>query len=149
MNLTLKYKGFTLFMLGTGNFGAKAVKNSTYFWVGGDGKYTAEMRGRWTKETAATATFPRLTTEAGTNNYQTSDFWMYSTDRIDLQKVQLSYDFPKAMFMKSFVRGLQLFVNGNSLLTIAKERKLMDMNVNNSGSAPLNRFYSIGAKVSF
>ena len=66
---------------------------------------------------------PRLTTEAGTNNYQTSDFWMYSTDRIDLQKVQLSYDFPKAMFMKSFVRGLQLFVNGNSLLTIAKERK--------------------------
>lgn len=93
MNLTLKYKGFTLFMLGTGNFGAHAVKNSTYFWVGGSAKYTAEMRGRWTKETAATATFPRLTTEAGTNNYQTSDFWMYSTDRIDLQKVQLSYDF--------------------------------------------------------
>lgn len=149
MNLTLKYKGFTLFMLGTGNFGAHAVKNSTYFWVGGSAKYTAEMRGRWTKETAATATFPRLTTEAGTNNYQTSDFWMYSTDRIDLQKVQLSYDFPKAMFKKSFVRGLQLFVNGNSLLTIAKERKLMEMDVNNSGSAPLNRFYSIGAKVSF
>lgn len=92
---------------------------------------------------------PRLTTEAGTNNYQTSDFWMYSTDRFDLQKVQLTYDFPKSMFMKSFVRGLQLFVNGNSLLTIAKERKILEMNVNNSGAAPLNRFYSIGAKVSF
>ena len=25
----------------------------------------------------------------------------------------------------------------------------MEMDVNNSGSAPLNRFYSIGAKVSF
>ena len=149
LNVTLKYKNFTLFLLGTGNFGAKAVKNSTYYWVGGDAKYTAEMRGRWTKETAETATYPRLTTEAGTNNYQTSDFWMYSTDRIDLQKVQLSYDFPKAMFMKSFVRGLQLFVNGNSLLTIAKERKILEMNVNNTGSAPLNRFYSIGAKVSF
>ena len=53
------------------------------------------------------------------------------------------------MFMKSFVRGLQLFVNGNSLLTIAKERKILEMNVNNKGAAPLNRFYSIGAKVSF
>ena len=149
LNITLKYKGFTLFLLGTGNFGAKAVKNSTYYWVGGDAKYTAEMRGRWTKETAATATYPRLTTEAGTNNYQTSDFWLYSTDRIDLQKVQLSYDFPKSMFMKSFVRGIQLFVNGNSLLTIAKNRKILEMNVNNSGAAPLNRFYSVGAKVSF
>ena len=149
INVTLKYKNFTLFLLGTGNFGAKAVKNSTYYWVGGDAKYTAEMRGRWTPETAATATYPRLTTEAGTNNYQTSDFWMYSTDRFDLQKVQLTYDFPKSMFMKSFVRGLQLFVNGNSLLTIAKERKILEMNVNNKGAAPLNRFYSIGAKVSF
>ena len=74
---------------------------------------------------------------------------MYSTDRFDLQKVQLTYDFPKSMFMKSFVRGLQLFVNGNSLLTIAKERKILEMNVNNSGVAPLNRFYSVGAKVSF
>lgn len=149
VNVTLKYKNFTLFLLGTGNFGAKAVKNSTYYWVGGDAKYTAEMRGRWTPETAATATYPRLTTEAGTNNYQTSDFWMYSTDRFDLQKVQLSYDFPKSVFGKSFIRGLQLFVNGNSLLTIAKERKILEMNVNNKGAAPLNRFYSIGAKVSF
>ena len=149
VNVTLKYKNFTLFLLGTGNFGAKAVKNSTYYWVGGDAKYTAEMRGRWTPETAATATYPRLTTEAGTNNYQTSDFWMYSTDRFDLQKVQLSYDFPKSVFGKSFIRGLQLFVNGNSLLTIAKERKILEMNVNNKGAAPLNRLYSIGAKVSF
>ncbi len=149
LNLTLKYKGFTLFMLGTGSFGAKGVKNSTYYWVGGDAKYTAEMRGRWTEETAATATYPRLTTEAGTNNYQTSDFWMYSTDRFDLAKVQLTYDFPKSILGNGIVRGLQIFANGNSLLTIAKERKLLEMNTNNSGSAPLCRYYSIGAKVSF
>lgn len=149
LNLTLKYKGFTLFMLGTGSFGAKGVKNSTYYWVGGDAKYTAEMRGRWTEETAATATYPRLTTEAGTNNYQTSDFWMYSTDRFDLAKVQLTYDFPKSILGNGIVRGLQIFANGNSLLTIAKERKLLEMNANNSGSAPLCRYYSIGAKVSF
>ena len=136
-------------MLGTGSFGAKGVKNSTYYWVGGDAKYTAEMRGRWTEETAATATYPRLTTEAGTNNYQTSDFWMYSTDRFDLAKVQLTYDFPKSILGNGIVRGLQIFANGNSLLTIAKERKLLEMNANNSGSAPLCRYYSIGAKVSF
>ena len=151
MNLTFKYKGFTLFMLATGNFGAKASKLSSgwnnYFVAAGDNKYTAAMRNRWTPETAATATYPRLTTESGTNNYQTSDFWLYSTDRFDLAKVQLTYDLPATLFNKvKFVKGAAVYVSGNSLLTIAKERELLEMNV---GSAPQTRFYNLGLKVSF
>ena len=38
INLTAKWKGFTLFALGTGNFGAIGVKNSDYFWVSGEKK---------------------------------------------------------------------------------------------------------------
>lgn len=104
------------------------------------------MRGRWTPETAATATYPRLTTTDGTNNYQTSSFWIYSTNRIDLQRVQLTYDFPKSFFGDSFVKGLSVYANGSSLFTIAKERKILEMNV---GSAPQTRYFSLGAKVSF
>lgn len=146
LNVTLKYKNLTLFLLGTGTFGGHGVKNNSYYWARSEGKYSTVMRGRWTPETAATATYPRLTTTDGTNNYQTSSFWIYSTNRIDLQRVQLTYDFPKAFFGDSFVKGLSVYANGSSLFTIAKERKILEMNV---GSAPQTRYFSLGAKVSF
>ena len=146
VNVTLKYKNFTLFMLGTGGFGGHGVRNNSYWWVKGEDKYSAAVRDRWTPETASTAAYPRLTTGNGANNYVTSDFWIYSTSRFDLAKVQLSYDFDKKIFGNSFVKGLQLYVSGNSLLTIAKEREILEMSV---GSAPQTRFYNLGLKVAF
>ena len=114
--------------------------------ISGENKYSAAVRDRWTPETAATASYPRLTTQSGANNNTNSDFWMYSTSRFDLAKVQLTYDFPKTLFDNKVVKGVSIYVSGNSLLTFAKERKLMEMNV---GSAPAARFYNLGAKVSF
>ena len=146
INFTLKYKNFTLFMLGTGSFGGNGVRNNSYWWVKGEDKYSAAVRDRWTPETANTAAYPRLTTGNGANNYVTSDFWMYSTSRFDLNKVQLSYDFDKKLFGNSFVKGVQVYVSGNSLLTIAKEREILEMSV---GSAPQTRFYNLGFKVAF
>ena len=146
LNLTLKYKDFSLFALGVGGFGGNAVKNNSYWWVMGENKYSAAVRGRWTPETAATATYPRLTTEAGTNNFQTSDFWLYSTSRFDLAKVQLTYDMPKRILGEGIVKGLQIYVSGSNLLTIAKNRQILEMNV---GSAPQSRFYNLGVKVAF
>ena len=146
VNLTFKYKNFSLFVLGTGGFGGHGVKNNSYWWISGDNKYSAVVRGRWTPATAETATYPRLTTQSGANNNTTSDFWMYSTSRFDLAKVQLTYDFPKTIIGNGIVKGLSVYVSGNSLLTFAKERKLMEMNV---GDAPQSRFYNIGAKVCF
>ena len=74
-------------MLGTGSFGGNGVRNNSYWWVKGEDKYSAAVRDRWTPETANTAAYPRLTTGNGANNYVTSDFWMYSTSRFDLNKV--------------------------------------------------------------
>ena len=146
VNLTLKWKNFTLFILGVGGFGGKAVKSNSYWWIAGDNKYSAVVRERWTPETAATATYPRLTTQSGANNNTNSDFWTYSTSRFDLAKVQLTYDFPKSIIGNGILKGLQVYASGNSLLTLAKERKLMEMSV---GSAPQARFYNIGVQVGF
>lgn len=146
MNFTMKYKDFTLFMLGTGYFGGHAMKNSSYWWISGEGKYSAVVRNRWTTETAATASYPRLTTGSGANNYQNSDFWIYSTSCFELAKVQLTYDVPKTILGDSFVKGLSVYVSGNSLLTISGEREQLEMNV---GGAPKSRFYNLGVKVSF
>ena len=146
VNLTFKYKNFTLFVLGVGGFGGHAMKSNSYWWIDQEDKYSAAVRGRWTPETAATASYPRLTTQSGANNNTNSDFWIYSTSRFDLAKVQLTYDFPKSIFGDCFVKGLSIYASGNSLLTLAKERKLLEMNV---GSAPQTRFYNLGVKVQF
>lgn len=146
VNFTAKWKNFTLFLLGTGNFGAYGMKNSSYYWISGDNKYSAIVRNRWTEETMSTATYPRLTTESGSNNFRNSDFWLYKTDRFDLAKVQLTYDLPRRALRNAILHELSLYVSGANLLTISKERKHMEMNV---GSAPQTRFYNIGVKAVF
>ena len=150
LNLTLKYKNFTLFAMLTGQFGGKALKNDTYNWVYGERKYSDVVLGAWTAEKYANGesiSYPRLTTQGGDNNFRASDYWMYSTDRVDLQRVQLTYDFDKKIFGdNSIVKGLQVYVNGSSLLTIAGEREQMERNV---GSAPQTRSFTLGAKVQF
>ena len=150
LNLTLKYKNFTLFAMMTGQFGGKALKNDTYNWVYGERKYSDVVLGAWTAEKYANGeaiSYPRLTTQGGDNNFRASDYWMYSTDRVDLQRVQVTYDFDKKIFgANSIVKGLQVYVNGSSLLTIAGEREQMERNV---GSAPQTRSFTLGAKVQF
>lgn len=149
-NLTLKYKNFTLFTMLTGQFGGNALKDDSYNQVYGERKYSDVVLGAWTQQkydNGEAITYPRLTTQSSDNNFTTSDYWMYSTDRIDLQRVQLTYDFNKSLFgAKSIVKGLQVYANGNSLLTIAGERKQMERNV---GSSPQTRSFTLGAKVEF
>ena len=147
VNLTLKYKNFTLFVLGNGQFGAYAMKNNggtSYYYMDNEAKYSVNALGRWTPETANTATHPRLTTQSSNNNRAASTFWMYSTDRFNLRKVQLTYDFPSEMFEGKWVKALSIYVNGNDLLTISKNRKIMETSV---GYAPQTRFYNLGVKV--
>ena len=146
VNLTAKWKNFTFFALGTGNFGAWGVKNNSYWWVKGDSKYSAVVRNRWTEETKETATYPRLTSLDGNNNFQTSDFWMYKTDAFRLAKVQITYDLPSTLFQKTWLKGLSAYVSGANLLTISGEREVLEMNV---GSAPQTRYYNIGVKATF
>ncbi|MDN3594428.1 SusC/RagA family TonB-linked outer membrane protein [Zunongwangia endophytica] len=146
VNFTAKWKNLTFFALGIGRFGAHAMKNNSYFWMDGEDKYSVIARDRWTPETSETATYPRLTTTNSNNNFRSSDFWLYSTDRFDLAKVQISYNLPKALFRKSFVEELGVYVNGANLLTISPEREILELNV---GSAPQNRFYNLGLKAIF
>ena len=150
LNLTLKYRNFTLFAMFTGQFGGNAIKDDTYNWVYGERKYSDVVRGAWTAEkfkNGEMISYPRLTTQSPDNNFRTSDYWMYKTDRLDLARVQITYDFSKSLFgPKSIVKGLQIYANGNSLLTIAGERDQMERNV---GSSPQTRSFTLGAKVEF
>ena len=153
VNLTLKYKNWTLFMLGNGQFGAYAMANGAYYYMSGTNKYSVNVRDhiQYTYDDAGNingfvnpnATHPRLTQANSPANGAASTYWMYSTDRFNLRKVQLTYDFPKEM-MGKVVKALSVYVNGNDLLTISKNRKIMETSV---GYAPQTRFYNLGVKV--
>ncbi len=146
LNVTLKWKDFTFFALGVLRTGSVAMKSNDYFWVNGEDKYSAVVRDRWTPETSATATFPRLTVGNGANNFRNSDFWLYSTDRFDLSRVQFTYDIPQSVFASGFVKGMQVYVNGANLLTISKNREILELNI---GSAPQTRFFNMGVTALF
>ena len=145
INLTAKWRNFTLFAMGNLYLGGYGMKENSYWWMRGDGKYSEAARDYWTTENTDAA-YPRLTTTNGDNNYRYSDFWMYKKDRFNLARVQLTYALPESLFKDSFIRGVDVFVGGSNLLTIAKEREILEMNV---GSAPQMRSYNIGFKASF
>jgi len=147
LNLTLKWKNLTFLALGSGQVGAIGYKNSSQYWVRGTNKYSDVVLGRWTPETAETATYPRLSTNSLNNNFQNSTFWRFKNNRFNLARVQFTYDFKGAAFRNaSFVHGMSVYVNGDNLLVLSKERKLMETNI---GSAPQNRFYNLGVKATF
>ncbi|MDE5870504.1 MAG: SusC/RagA family TonB-linked outer membrane protein, partial [Muribaculaceae bacterium] len=146
MNLTLGYKGFTLFVAASGIAGGNGIKDNQAAWVYGDRKYSDIVRGRWTPETAASATYPRLTTRGGELNFVTSDYWMYDSSAFYLDQVQLTYDFPAKWFDKKFVSGLQLYVNGNGLWWSGKEKVYRETSI---GYGPQTRSFNFGVKVNF
>ena len=145
VNLTLKYKGFTLFMLGDAQIGASGMKNtSSYYYMSGADKYSVNAYGRWTPETAETATHPRLTTKSSPHNAAASSFWFYRKNYFKLDKVQLTYDFPEKMLKGKIVNALSVYLNGSNLITFSPNHWLMETSV---GYAPQTRFYNLGVKV--
>ena len=146
LNLNLGYKGFNLFVLGTGNNGGNALRDNNYFWVSGDVKYSDVVLNRWTEGTKGTATYPRLSSQQSANNFRNSDFWLYKTDRFNLSKVQLSFTFPDNVFGRSFVRGLMAYVAGANLYTFSKNREILDLSI---GTAPQFRYFNAGIRAKF
>jgi hypothetical protein len=146
LNFTAKWRNFTLFAMADGFYGGQGMKDNSYYWVRSDNKYSDIVRNRWTEETKGSATYPRLTTTSGDNNFRNSDFWMYDSDRLNLSQVQFTYDIPETALQGSFVKGISLYVSGYNLLTISSERKHFEMNV---GSAPQTRLYNIGVRGTF
>lgn len=68
-------------------------------------------------DTRATATFPRLTTQSNSNNYQTSSFWMKNNDFLRLRNVELGYTFPSAFKKRANISKLRIFISATNPIT--------------------------------
>jgi len=144
-NLTVKYKNFTFFALASAQSGSYERKNNTYYQPKTNDKYSVLVKDSWTTENP-NAKYPALTTANGANNYAESDFWLYKNNAFKLDKIQISYDLPKEWLGDSFIKGAGAFISGKDLLTISKERKVMETAI---ASDPKTRFFQIGVKATF
>ncbi|ANW95858.1 hypothetical protein AXE80_05995 [Wenyingzhuangia fucanilytica] len=146
LNLNLKYKRLNLFVLGTGQIGGEAMKSNNYYKVNGNDKYSEVVLGRWTPQTANTATYPRLSSGSNQNNFQNSTFWMYDNSFFKINRAQLTYEFNEKVCSDLGMKDFSINVSGTNLFEIAENRDVRQLSI---GGSPLYRTFTLGLRTSF
>jgi TonB-linked SusC/RagA family outer membrane protein len=145
LNLTLKYKGFEFFALGTGRAFYDIPLTNSYFQNGwGDSNYS-----EFVKNNIGEA-YPRLTYNKVNNNFVSSTFWLVKGGYFKIQNIELAYNLPANSLKIIGARGTRIFVRGANLLTISK---IKDVDPESIGSGvdsyPLFSTFSAGIKLTF
>ena len=150
INLNLNYKRFNFFVLATGQDGALGNKLNgsfnEYYSVDGNDKYSEVVLGRWTPETASTATFPRLSAQTNQNNFRQSTFWLFDNGFFRINRAQLTYEFTEALCDRIGIRDFSLNLQGTNLLEVGENSDVRQLRI---GTAPLARTYTLGLRMSF
>lgn len=83
-----------------------------------NGNISTYALNRYTDEASwATATYPRLTTEANENNWRISTFWLRDAAYLRVKNVELGYNIPQKAAKKLGMNGLRIYLNGYNLFT--------------------------------
>ncbi len=121
INTGISWKGFSITVLlqGVQNRNMYVSPSSllvTEFY-NGYGNVQDYHLNRWTPQTAATATYPRLTAGGNPNNTAASSFWMRDGSYLRIKNMELGYTLPKKMLAKLRLQQVRLFVNAYNLVT--------------------------------
>lgn len=146
IQLRMSYKNLTLYVLGEGRSGSKTFMEGNYYWVDGNDKYSEVVLGSWTPETRNAATYPRLSSQANSNNARRSSYWLYNNDYLQIQKVQLTYGMPQPVIKALKMKEFDIYIDASDVWQFAKNRKIRETRV---GSEPYYRTFSIGVKANF
>ena len=148
------WKGLDVSVLfaGSGNT-SMFVSNEVAWEFFNGGKVLEYHLNRWTPSTAATATYPRLSSDPqGTdNNYVDSDFWIRDASFIRLKNAEIGYTFADGLVKKLRLGSLRCYVNGQNLFTYSKGIKYLDPENRNSRGwyYPQSVVYNAGLSVNF
>ncbi|MGV3640780.1 MAG: SusC/RagA family TonB-linked outer membrane protein [Adhaeribacter sp.] len=154
MNLSAQYKGFdlTAFFQGVG-------KRDNYLSVtGAQPFYSQSFQGTifkhqldyWTPENPG-ASYPRLTSNAVTNNYLASSYWIKSSAYLRLKNLVLGYTLPEAVSQKVKMKSARLYVGAQNLITWDNYFPGFDPEQIDSGAEfyPIMRTYTVGMNINF
>ncbi|WP_052733014.1 SusC/RagA family TonB-linked outer membrane protein [Hymenobacter terrenus] len=151
----VEFRGFDLDALFQGVTGRTAYFGGPVFHAfqnGGNGQIGPIALDRWTPETAASATYPRLSATDNLNNYRFSSFWQRDGSFVKLRSLELGYTLPGSLLQKVRVVDagtavVRLFVNGTNLFSLDHMEGYVDPEV--SSGYPALRTISGGLRVQF
>ena len=157
VDLGFEYRGFEFSMLWQGVYNRDIYLSDRNLVEGFQtieqhyGQAYEHLLNRWTPETAATATFPRLS--AGGNDYNNgnnwgSSLWVKSGNFIRLKNIHVAYNLPES-FCRNYLGNLKVkfFAGGQNLFTMSA-CDLVDPEVNFT-NYPLQRNINFGINLKF
>jgi TonB-linked SusC/RagA family outer membrane protein len=100
-------------------------------------------------DTRATATYPRLTTQANPNNYQNSTFWMKKGSFLRLRNIELGYTLPAAMLRSLHLDKLRIYVSAVNPVTWSYLGKHYNMDPESPSGYPVLKSYNAGISLTF
>jgi TonB-linked SusC/RagA family outer membrane protein len=153
MPIKISYKGFDASVLFQGAFGYSLGLTGTAI-EPFKGQFQPIHELRWTPATAASAQFPRLTSNPTTINSPgayNSDFWVINAHYVRLKTVELSYILPRKWLPLKINNG-RLYVSAYNLLTWSnvsrKYQQDPEVASNTAGDAYLaQRVINVGLQV--
>lgn len=155
LNMGANYKGFFFSMNWTGAAERSLVLSEEFckpFNSEGRGLMMHQVENCWTRETAATATNPRLSVNSASNNYLRSTHWVKNGSYLKLKNLTLGYNFKGNPFLKKLgIQQLGLQFTGYNLLTF-DHFKIMDPESNPNqynDTYPVVKIYNLGLNLTF
>lgn len=122
------------------------------FYAFTNGQAWEHNMGRWTPQTAATASSPRLTAGFNQNNIiPNSTYWIRSGNYFRLKNIEVGYNLPYKWVHHLKLGGVRFFVNGLNLFShMADEEIDPEVSYRSSGAVyPIQRVTNAGITVRF
>ncbi len=157
LNLGFNYKGINFSMLLQSNLDAESF-GAFDLAVPFKTQLQSIHQGRWTPETAGTATFPALTTLFNgtymSPNGNLSTFWSTKTDFLRIRSAELGYQFPDKLANRLGLGGIRIYTNGYNLYTFSNfyKRFAFDPEVVDAQTGvpyPTTRLVNTGISITF
>ncbi len=156
LTLGFNYKGFSF------SFLLQAALNFDVFLGNGNAvPFKTDLQpihlGRWTPETAETATFPAMTTTFNgsyMNPNNRSTFWTTPGDYLRLRSMNIGYTIPKRLVDKVGLSQARVFISGYDLFTWSKflKRWQFDPEIDNASGGyiyPVEKILNFGIDLTF
>lgn len=152
-----KYKDFdfNIFFQGTSGSSVNLLSSAYYQTVAfvNNGNAYNIAKGAWAYypdqniDTRKSATYPRLTTIANTNNYRTSSFWMKSGDFLRIRNIEIGYTLP-ASSLKG-ISKLRVYINTVNPVTWSTLLKNYNLDPESVSGYPGLKSFNAGVSVTF
>ncbi len=152
--LNLKYHGFDLNVMFTGQGGGRLYLTGESIWEFHDNGTVRETHlGRFNPADQTTwenATYPRLSLSNKVNNQQTSTYWGRDAAMVRLKTVEFGYTLPQKLVDRIKTEKIRVYLSGYNWFTWSST-DLVDIEARSSHYVvyPIQRIANIGVNITF